>query len=130
MPLKIELKPYEKVFINGAVVANGPDRTQLTLLNDAALLREKDILTEERADTPCKRLYLAIQLMYIDPLDTRRYLEAYAAQAQALLDAAPSTAPYLENIQTELVAGRLYPALKAARKLIDYEEELTRHAQQ
>jgi len=28
------------------------------------ILREKDILTAERADTPAKRIYLAVQLMY------------------------------------------------------------------
>ena len=29
-------------------------------------LREKDILREIDADSPCKRIYLAIQLMYVD----------------------------------------------------------------
>ena len=31
------------------------------------ILRERDILTPETADTPAKLVYLAVQLMYISP---------------------------------------------------------------
>ena len=37
MPLNIELRPHEKIFINGAVIANGADRARISLLNDAAI---------------------------------------------------------------------------------------------
>ena len=44
MPLKLSLKPGEKFVINGAVVANGDKRSTLVVQNQAAILREKDIL--------------------------------------------------------------------------------------
>lgn len=128
MPLNIELKPHEKLFLNGAVISNGPGRAQFTLLNDAAVLRERDILNEERADSPCKRLYLAVQLMYMDPPSQARYQEWLQALRQDISQAAPSTESFLADIDAAVLAGEYYKGLKAARKLIEYEEELLRHA--
>ena len=130
MPLIIELKPHEKIFINGAVIANGAERAHITLLNDATLLREKDILTEEKADTPCKRIYFALQLMYIDPTNTTDYFEFYEKLSKELVEAVPSAAKWIAEINSELVQWSIYPALRAAKKLIEYEEELMKHAQQ
>jgi flagellar protein FlbT len=130
VPLNIELKPHEKIFINGAVIANGPDRTQISLLNEAAILREKDILTEHKADTPCKRIYLLVQLMYMDPANLARYLTSYEELASDVINAAPSLTPMLATIDAELTEGRVYPALRSAKRLIDYEQELLDHARQ
>ena len=44
MPLKLSLKPNEKIVLNGAVVQNGDRRTTLLLQNKASVLREKDIM--------------------------------------------------------------------------------------
>lgn len=127
MPLNIELKPHEKIFVNGAVIANGSGRAQFTLLNDAAVLRERDILTEERADTPCKRLYLSIQLMYMDPPSEAVYLTHFRSLKQEIVLAAPSTARLIDEIEAGVAVKEYYKALKVARKLIDYEEELLSH---
>ena len=127
MPLSIELRPHEKIFINGAVIANGPERTHIVLLNEAAVLREKDILTEERADTPCKQIYFSVQSIYMDPDNAPRYLQLYEQLSHEVRGAAPSTTPFMEVITEDLSQGRIYPALKAARKLIEYELELMNH---
>ncbi len=50
MPLKLSLKPNEKLVINGAVIANGDKRTTLVVQNQAAILREKEILQADGAD--------------------------------------------------------------------------------
>lgn len=127
MSLHIELRPFEKIYLNGAVIANGDARSSFAVLNDAALLREKDILTEEMADSPCKRIYLALQLIYMDAASRARYLEAYSSLKAQVLEAAPSTATWFEEIDTLLGDGRHYQALKAARGLINYEQELINH---
>lgn len=129
MPLCIELRPHEKIFINGAVIANGDSRAQMTILNDVPVLREKDILTEARADSPCKRLYLSVQLMYMDTDNRARYRPAFDAMAAEVGEAAPSTRGQIAAIAAEIEAGRLYQALKLAKRLIDYEQELIHHAQ-
>ena len=48
MPLKLILKPGERVIINQAVVLNGGEKTELVLQNKASVLRERDIMTEEK----------------------------------------------------------------------------------
>ena len=55
MPLKLILKPGERVIINQAVVLNGGEKTELVLQNKASVLRERDIMTEEKADSPAKK---------------------------------------------------------------------------
>jgi flagellar protein FlbT len=65
MALKVELKPGERIIIGESVITNDNQRTRLFIEGDAPILREKDILTPETADTPAKRVYLAVQLMYL-----------------------------------------------------------------
>ena len=66
MPLKLSLKPGEKFVLNGAVLANGDKRTSLVIQNKACVLREKDIMQPEDANTPARRIYLPIMMMYLD----------------------------------------------------------------
>ena len=62
--LKIELKPNERVILGDCVVTNADQRTRLVIEGAVPILREKDIMTLSRADSPAKRIYLAVQLMY------------------------------------------------------------------
>lgn len=128
MPLHIELKPSEKIFVNGAVIANGPTRSQFAVLNNAQILREKDILTEELADTPCKRVYFLIQLIYMDRQEEARGIPMLLDDLDSIVKAAPSTTPYINEILQMFSKTDFYRALRAARKLIDHEKELLTHA--
>src|SRR5271169_2913515 len=64
MSLKVELKPGERILVGDCVITNTNQRTRLLIDGQAPVLREKDILTAKSADTPAKRIYLAVQLMY------------------------------------------------------------------
>ena len=56
MALKVELKPHERIIIGACVVTNTDQRARLLIDGDKIpILREKDILTPETADTPAKR---------------------------------------------------------------------------
>lgn len=69
MALKVELKPHERIIIGNCVVTNTDQRARLLIDGDnVPILREKDIMTPETADTPAKLVYLAVQLMYISPI--------------------------------------------------------------
>jgi flagellar biosynthesis repressor protein FlbT len=126
MALKVELKPGERIFIGECVVTNDDQRTRLLINGAAPVLREKDIMTLERADTPAKRIYLAVQLMYTSR-DQRIHHEPYFALIRDIVQAAPSTWPHIESINNHILRGELYKALKQSRKLIEYEEELVRN---
>lgn len=127
MPLRIELKPGERILIGDCILTNSDQRAQFLIEGSVPILREKDIMTASRADTPATRIYLAVQLMYISQ-DPRAYHETYFALMRDLVQAAPSTWPYLEIINNHILTGEMYKALKGARKLINYEQELFAHA--
>jgi flagellar biosynthesis repressor protein FlbT len=127
MALKVELKPGERIVIGECVVTNDDQRTRLLINGAAPVLREKDIMTAETANTPAKRIYLAVQLMYTSR-DPRIHHDVYFALIRDIVQAAPSTWPYVESINNHILRGELYKALKQSRKLIEYEEELFRNA--
>lgn len=76
MSLKVELKPGERLIIGQCIITNSDQRTRLFIDGKAPILREKDILTIATADTPAKRIYLAVQLMYLED-DTARLRDEY-----------------------------------------------------
>jgi flagellar protein FlbT len=127
MALKVELKPGERIILGDCVITNDDQRTRLTIEGHVPILREKDILTAERADSPAKRVYLAVQLMYTSK-DPREHHDVYFALVRDIMRAAPSACPIIENINNHILTGEMYKALKHARKLIAYEEELISNA--
>ena len=66
MPLKLTLKPGEKFVLNGGVLSNGDRRSDLIIENQVSLLRERDVLQPDEANTPVKRIYFTIMMMYLD----------------------------------------------------------------
>src|SRR5438552_4084148 len=127
MALKVELKPNERILIGESVITNCDQRSWLVIEGSSPILREKDILTAKRADTPAKRIYLAVQLMYTSR-DPRAHHELYFSLIRDIVHAAPSTWPYVESINNQVLTGMMYKALKEAKKLISYELELLDNA--
>lgn len=127
MALKVELKPGEKLLVGNCIITNSDQRTRLFIDGNAPILREKDILTSETANTPAKRIYLAVQLMYIDD-DVDRARETYQNLSLDFVAAVPSSVDIVDQINNEILTGSLYKALKAAQRLIEYEQDLLNHA--
>lgn len=123
MALKLSLKPDERIIVGGAVIRNAGRHTEFYIENNVPLLREKDILPENAADTPANRIYFAVQLMYIDTENRPAHIESFFNLAHDLMDAAPSTKSYILDICEQVTVSRFYQALKVARTLIDYEKE-------
>lgn len=126
MALKVELKPGEKLLVGNCIITNSDQRTRLFIEGHAPILREKDILTTTTADTPAKRIYLAVQLMYIAD-DIGLGQETYFGLVREFLEAVPSAAEMVNEINNEILTGALYKALKAAQRLIEYEQDLLNH---
>lgn len=125
MSLKIVLKSGEKIVIGNAVITGAETgKTELLVHNDVPILRQKDILTLEQANSPAKLVYYHIQGLYIEP-ELIEFHQAHAIQRMKELQAAaPSTVGYLIQIQAQLILGKYYNALKECKKLIEYEKEL------
>jgi flagellar protein FlbT len=127
MPLKITLKPRERLILGGAVVRNGEAGARLTVENEVPILREHDILSQREARTPCRRIYFAVQLMYVDEGNLGEHQKLYWTLVEDVLAAAPSTARYTREISRLVAERKYYQALKIARQLIEYEQELLQH---
>jgi flagellar protein FlbT len=84
-------------------------------------------MTAERADTPAKRIYFAVQTMYTAS-DPRVHHNVYFALIRDIVEAAPSTWPHIEIINNHILSDELYKALRQSRKLVEYEQKLIQNA--
>jgi flagellar biosynthesis repressor protein FlbT len=124
MALKVELKPHERIIIGNCVITNTDQRARLLIDGDnIPILREKDILTPDIADTPAKLIYLAVQLMYISP-DARANHGTYFNLIRDMVTAVPNAWPIIEAINNQILNGDLYHALKDCKALVAYEKKL------
>jgi flagellar protein FlbT len=127
MALKIDLKPLEQILLGpvASVISNSDQRTTLYILGDVPILREKDVMHEDEADTPCKKVYFLVQSMYMAS-NPKTYFDRYFALTRDIQNAAPSTTAFFLKINETIDDGSYYKALKVARQLIKHEEELIR----
>lgn len=127
MSLKVELKPHERLVVGNCLITNADQRTRLFIDGKAPVLREKDILSPATADSPAKRVYFAVQLMYLED-DIEKLRRDYFALVTDLVRAAPSTVRIIDEINNEILTGQLYKALRAAKKLIQHEQDILANA--
>lgn len=123
MALKVELKPGERIILGESVITNDSQRTRLFIEGTAPILREKDIMRVEEADSPCKKIYLIVQMMYL-AADPSKHHDLYFELMKDVSEAAPSMVPLIDAVNNRILTGEMYKALKEARKLMDYEQEL------
>lgn len=126
MPLKLSLKPGEKFVLNGAVVQNGDRRGVLILQNKASVLREKDIMQPEEANSPASRVYFPVMMMYIDETGAEKLYDEFALRLTEFMGATrnPQVLADCVSASRHVMAREYYKALMAARKLVEYEEGL------
>lgn len=122
MPLKIELKPGERIILGDCIVTNDNRRTRLTIDGAVPILRDKDIMTARRANSPAKRIYLAVQRMYTAKRQ-REEFAIYLRLTREMLGQMPGTQPFIDGINNRILTGDLYKALKEASKLVAYEKD-------
>jgi len=126
--LKITLKPHERIYINGALLTNGDHAAQLFIENKVRLLREKEIMTIEKARSVAEKIYLTIQMMYFEPDKVKAFHKSYWQMIRVLTEAAPSMTPMVHEISEKILVEEYYSALKLTKKLIEYEKQLMDHA--
>jgi flagellar protein FlbT len=120
--LTIRLKANERIFINGG--AFRVDRkVAIELLNDVVFLLDSQVMSEDQATTPLRRLYFAVQSMMLEPRSadqSRRDVErlcrglATSAEGGAMHDA-------LVEVEDLVERNRPYDALKRIRTLFERE---------
>lgn len=129
MPLKLSLAKGEKFVVNGAVIKNDGTDINLVFENKAHILRQKDIMSADAADTPARRVYLALQCAYIFKEREQDHLQDFQNLAGDFLEAAPSSEEIVSEMQTHIETGDIYGALKKCQRLIDLEAERMTHVE-
>ena len=132
MPLKLTLKPNEKVLIGTSVIANGPSKTEFVVLNHVPVVRQKDIITEEDADTIAKKLYVTILNMYINPEKEKEFHGVYflLMRQMILMPMDPKAIDVMVEMSQRIIESDHYRALKLCRDLIKYEAEALEHVEE
>jgi len=125
MPLRVELKPFERITIGEIVLINSSTRASFLVDGDAPILRENDTVTAETANTPVRRLYFCAQMMYLKN-DIPRYRTSYLGLVKDLRETIPEFLDPIDTVSDHVSGGSLYKGLKEIRKLMKREEELSR----
>lgn len=125
--LVLKLTPKERVLINGAVIENGDRRGRLSILTpNANILRLRDAIHPDEANTPVRRLCYSAQLVLSgdsDPEDTRQQLLRRIEELSHILSDGDSR--QILSIATQsIIDNRFYQALKALRLLVPREDRL------
>jgi flagellar protein FlbT len=123
MPLRVELKPFERIVIGESVIINSGVRTCFLIDGEAPILRERDTVTAETANTPARRLYLCVQTMYLKN-DVARYRDSYLGLIKELREALPGACELIDAADKHVADGALYKALKEIRKLMKHEQAM------
>lgn len=126
MPLKLSLKPGEKIAINGAVIINGDRRGTLVVQNKASILRERDIMQYEDITTPARHVYFPIMMMYLDETAHAEYYDQFSARMMEFMEAVttPDTLKQCVEISKEVINKKYYAALRLCWNLIEIEREI------
>ncbi len=125
--LVLKLGPRERVLVNGAVIENGDRRSRLAILTpNANILRLRDAVSPDQANTPVRRVCYIAQLALsgdADVTEAQSQLTRGIDQlAQVLRDG--TSRESLDAARTAAVAGDFYRALKRLRSLLPLEERL------
>lgn len=121
VPLKLVLRPGEKLIVNGAVLGVGDHPVSLFFYNKVNFLRGREILKEENCDTIEKKLYFIIQLIYIFPEDAELNLIKFGIILDEARLSQPGENAIFDDIQSLVQSGNYYRALKICRKLFPAE---------
>lgn len=124
MPLKLSLKPGEKFVLNGAVLTNGDRRASLVIENKASILRDRDILQEDEANTPVKRIYFPIMMLYLDPEQGTHYYDEFVLRMSEFMNAITDreALAMCVAISRDVLQTHYYKALIKCRQLFDFEQ--------
>ncbi|MGD9862227.1 MAG: flagellar biosynthesis repressor FlbT [Pseudodonghicola sp.] len=125
MALRLTLKPNEKIVINGCVIRNADRRQTLTIENYADVVRGVDLLDEEEAATPVKKVYFFIQSALLRPEirdDLRPIIQKNLAELVPIFN--QQIGGHIFEAANHVSAGNHYKAMRALREVMRYEDEL------
>lgn len=123
MPLRIKLPAGERIVVNGAVIESVNESSALVFHNKVDILRRKEIMTEEEANTPSRRMYYNVQGAYMFKEDRQKFMRVYELLRDQYLQAAPSAKEICDSIDQAIAEENYYLAIRELQKLMEHEAE-------
>jgi flagellar protein FlbT len=123
MALRLTLKPNERIVVNGTLIRNGGRAGEIIIETHCRMLRESEIIREEEVDTPCKQIWMTVQVLHLadDPSEAHTLL---FTQATELMKVMPSAAQYIAAMSSAIEEGHTHKAIKEVKRLVQHEREL------
>ena len=125
--LVLKLQPGEQILVNGVVMQNGDRRAQLRIkTKNANILRLRDALHPDEADTPVKRIYYAAQLVVAGEAEPATLREELIKELKTLLEVFrdPDSLAALRDAAAHVESGQFYFAMRELKKVIPVEATL------
>ena len=112
------------MIVNGAVLRS-VGRTDLSIENNAAILRGRDLMSPEEANTPAR------MMAYVDQSDLTDHQDNIVRLVSELMGAleAPEAKAACISFAQKVATGQFYKALADCRWLIGYEAEALQRSQ-
>ena len=117
-PLRLSLKPNEKIWLNGAVI-KVDRKVSIELLNDVQFLLESHVLQPAQANTPLRQLYFILQVMLMNPAGAEDARAMFRRSLPLLLASFTNQEilASLKDVDALVSQGQVYDALKRIRGL-------------
>ena len=125
--LILKLRAHEQILVNGVVMQNGDRNARLIIKTpDAKILRLRDAIHPEEANTPVKRVCYIAQLAVAGETDAEeastQLLQGISQLADALRGLDGSDC--LDEARLALEDRNFYAVLRSLRRLLPIEESL------
>jgi flagellar protein FlbT len=114
MPLKIDLRAQEKLFVgNSTIFVASDERSTLIIDGTLPIIRERDLIRPEDAKTPLLLLTRAVQIHYLSPGATTLadIYKIYFAQQSVQMDP-------IKEAMRHVAEGDTYKALRLMRQAL------------
>ena len=126
--LVLELRQGEMMIVNGAPI-RFRTKTRIELTAKARFLFGKQIMAPEQADSPARRIYFPVMMMYLDEAGASKFYDEFVKRLNEFMGAIsnPELLADCIAISKHAMAREYYKALMLCRKLIEYEDERLSH---
>lgn len=129
--LVIKLKPNEKVLVNGVILQNGDRAASIRVRsNDVSILRARDAIQKDEANTPLKRIYYIAQLAMAGEAEAETAAKEILQGIEPLKSIFAGEEALIELSRAADAANdrKFFVVMRAAKKLFPLEEALLHRA--
>lgn len=125
MSLRLTLKPNEKLIVNGCVIKNADRRQVLIIENQADIVRGVDLLDENEAATPVKKVYFFIQTVLLRPKVRDELVPIIQEKLGKLVPVFhDDISAHIFEAANYISTGDYYKAMSSLRPVMEYEAHL------